>query len=220
MKLKEYWELLKEAWKDSRKRAIIKLSLYIIFFMIVIFMIKISDNNYVVDNTPTKKDYSNYNFNLNFNGNDIINGTYDNEIIKYNYLNQTYYINDNMTYQMINDELVITNNYNIHISRLLINKLDIYIDESEEIYKTEFNDGRIKKGYEIEIEDFAYLYDNKEIIDKNKLSINVTFLNDEIIEIEYDLTPYVRNYYNFQTNYIVKLSFNNFHNAEKLNFNK
>lgn len=220
MKLKEYWDLFKEAWKDSRKRAIIKLGLYIIFFMIVILMIKTSDNNYVVDNNTTKNDYSNYNFNLNFNSNDIINGTYDNNIIKYNYLNQIYYINDNMTYQMINNELLVTDNYSIHISRLLINELDNYLSESEEIYKTEFSDGRIKKGYEIEIEDFAYLYDNKEILDKNKLNISVTYLNDEINEIEYDLTQYFKNYYNIQDNYIIKLSFNNFNNAENLNFNK
>lgn len=220
MKLKEYWDLFKEAWKDSRKRSIIKLGLYIIFFMIVILMIKTSDNNYVVDNNTTKNDYSNYNFNLNFNSNDIINGTYDNNIIKYNYLNQIYYINDNMTYQMINNELLVTDNYSIHISRLLINELDNYLSESEEIYKTEFSDGRIKKGYEIEIEDFAYLYDNKEILDKNKLNISVTYLNDEINEIEYDLTQYFKNYYNIQDNYIIKLSFNNFNNAENLNFNK
>lgn len=219
MKLKEYWECLKEAWKDSRKRSIIKLSLYIIFFMIVILMIRSNNTNYVVNDNVVNNDYSNYNFNLNFNGNDIINGTYDDTIIKYNYLNQVYYINNSMTYQIVNNELINTSNYSIHIDKLLINYLDNYIDESVEIYKTEFNDGRIKKGYEIVTEDFAYLYDNKEISDTTKINISVTYLNDEIIEIDYDLTLYLKTYYNIQDNYTIKLSFNNFNNAEQLNLN-
>ena len=88
-----------------------------------------------------------------------------------------------------------------------------------ETYRTEFSDGKIKKGYEIKIEDFAYLYDNKEIIDNNKVNIGVTYLENQIVEIEYDLTQYFKNYYHNENDYIIKIVFSNFNLAEQLNLN-
>lgn len=219
MKIKEYWKYIKEAWKDSRKKAIIKLSLYFVFFIVVIAMIRGNNTNNAINNDIENNNYNNYNFNLNYNGNEILNGTYDNDTVKYIYQNQVYYLNKGMTYQLINNELVNINNNHIHIDRLLINNLEDYIDESMETYRTEFSDGKIKKGYEIKIEDFAYLYENKEIIDNNKVNIGVTYLENQIVEIEYDLTQYFKNYYHNENDYIIKIVFSNFNLAEQLNLN-
>lgn len=217
MKIKEYWEIIKEAWKDSRKRAIIKLGLYFIFFIIVIAMIRVNNSVPIINNKEEQITYNNYSFKLNYNGNELLNGTYDEGVVKYIYQNQIYYLKDGMSYQMIDNNLVNVVTNHVHVNRLMIDILDSYIDESEELYKTEFKDGRIKKAYEIKIQDFAYLYDNKEITDENKVNIIVTYLDEKIIEAEYDLTSYFNTYYNIQNNYVIKLEFNNFNSSEKLN---
>lgn len=204
MKLKEKFQYLKEAWKDGRKRSIIKLSLYLIFFMLVIATIKGNNNvNLTEDNKKTFGERY-YSFVISNNGNEIIKGIFNNNIIEYSYNNQIYSINEGMTFQIVNNELINVNNHQIHIDRLLLNNLDDYINESTEMYKTEFNDSRIKKGYEINVEDFAYLYDNKEISNINKMNFNVTSLDNKVIEIEYDMSLYYGN------TYILKITFSNF----------
>lgn len=217
MKIKEYWEIIKEAWKDSRKRALIKLGLYFIFFIIVIAMIRVNNSAPIINNKEEQVTYNNYSFKLNYNGNELLNGIYDEGVVKYIYQDQTYYLKDGMSYQMIDNNLVNVVTNHIRVNRLMIDILDSYIDESEELYKTEFKDGRIKKAYEIKIQDFAYLYDNKEITDENKINIIVTYLDEKIVEVEYDLTLYFNTYYNIQNNYVIKLEFNNFNSSEKPN---
>ena len=60
MKFVEFWNLVKEAWRDPRKKAIIKLSVYMVFFLVVILMIKGSRSLPNLDESP--KIDNNYRF--------------------------------------------------------------------------------------------------------------------------------------------------------------
>ena len=42
---------------------------------------------------------------------------------------------------------------------------------------------------------------------------------NQIVEIEYDLTQYFKNYYHNENDYIIKIVFSNFNLAEQLNLN-
>lgn len=210
----KYLEYLKEAWKDTRKRAIIKLGLYIAFFVIMFAIAGISSGNHVPEVLEPEKEvisYDNYSFVLNSNNEKVLNGVFDNNIITYNFSNQIYLLENKILYQVINNELVSIDNTHTKLDKLVINKIDDYIDKSVEIYKTEYKDGKEKVGYEISVSDFTYIYEEKEIIDNNKIEISITYFEDRIIEIEYDLS----NYYKVN-NYRLSLVFDSFNEAESL----
>lgn len=217
MNLVNFWHLIKEAWKDPRKKAIIKLSFYIIFFTVVIFMIR---GNRAIFNLeePLKMD-NNYRFIYTLNNNVIVEGNYDKEIIRYEIGKQIYYIYDGEYYRLVNDNLVNNNNPGLKIDKFLLNQVEIYQSISEELYKTEFKDGRLKKGYQIKVENFAFIYDNKEISDHNYIDFNITYIDNQIVEMEFNLTPYFKNYYNIQSDYNLKISFSDFNSADQLELN-
>lgn len=210
----QYLEYLKEAWKDPRKKAIIKLGLYIAFFTIMFMIAGLSSSNNVpdiVDSENKQESYDNYSFILNLNKQEILNGVFDKDIITYNYSNQIYKLENELLYQVINNELVNINNNHIKLDKLMLNKIDNYVEKSIEIYKTNYNDGKEKRGYEININDFSNLYENKEQIGEEKIQISITYLENKIIEIEYDLT----NYYNMGS-YILDFTFDNFNQSQSL----
>lgn len=210
----QYLEYLKEAWKDPRKKAIIKLGLYVAFFAIMFMIAGLSSSNNVpdiVDSENKQESYDNYSFILNLNKQEILNGVFDKDIITYNYSNQIYKLENELLYQVINNELVNINNNHIKLDKLMLNKIDSYIEKSIEIYKTNYNDGKEKIGYEININDFSTIYESKEQFSDEKILVGVTYLDNKIIEIEYDLT----NYYN-NGSYILNFTFDNFNQAQSL----
>lgn len=217
MNLIEFWNLIKESWKDPRKKAIIKLSFYIVFFTIIIFMIKYSKSSSNIESLSQVND--NYHFTYTLNDNTIVEGTYDQSIIKYELENQTYYIYDDTYYKLVNDTLVKNDSLGLKIDKFLLDKVEIYQSNADELYKTEFKDGSVKKGYQILVENFALIYDNKEINDQNYINFTVTFVDDQITEVAFSLTPYFKNYYNINDNYNFVVSFNSFNSADKLELN-
>lgn len=218
MNLIDFWNLLKESWKDPRRKAIIKLSFYIIFFAGVILMIKGNNKpSYNIKNPA--KSYDNYCFTYTLNNNIIVEGTYDQSIVKYELENQIYYIYDDIYYKLVNDTLVTNDRIGLKIDKFLLDKIDIYQSNSDKLYKTEFKDGSIKKGYQILVENFALIYDNKEISDQNYINFNVTFVDNQIKEVEFNLTPYFKSYYNINDDYNLMVSFSEFNSADKLELN-
>lgn len=217
MKFVEFWNLVKEAWRDPRKKAIIKLSVYMVFFLVVILMIKGSRSLPNLDESP--KIDNNYRFTYTLNDNIIVNGNYDQDIIRYELETQVYYIYDNIYYKLVDNTLVNNVSPGLKIDKFLLNQLESYSSNSEELYKTEFKDGSIKKGYQMTVENFAFIYDNKEIIDKNYIDFSVTTSDNQVVEIMFNLTPYFRNYYNIQSDYNLKISFSDFNSADKLELN-
>ena len=213
----EFWNLVKEAWRDPRKKAIIKLSVYMVFFLVVILMIKGSRSLPNLDESP--KIDNNYRFTYTLNDNIIVNGNYDQDIIRYELETQVYYIYDNIYYKLVDNTLVNNVSPGLKIDKFLLNQLESYLSNSEELYKTEFKDGSIKKGYQMTVENFAFIYDNKEIIDKNYIDFSVTTSDNQVVEIMFNLTPYFRNYYNIQSDYNLKISFSDFNSADKLELN-
>lgn len=217
MKFVEFWNLVKEAWRDPRKKAIIKLSAYMVFFLVVILMIKGSRSLPNLDESP--KIDNNYRFTYTLNDNIIVNGNYDQDIIRYELETQVYYIYDNIYYKLVDNTLVNNVSPGLKIDKFLLNQLESYLSNSEELYKTEFKDGSIKKGYQMTVENFAFIYDNKETIDKNYIDFSVTTSDNQVVEIMFNLTPYFRNYYNIQSDYNLKISFSDFNSADKLELN-
>ena len=83
----QYLEYLKEAWKDPRKKAIIKLGLYIAFFAIMFMIAGLSSSNSVpnvIEQEEKKEIYNNYSFIVSLNNQPMITGVFDNNVITYN----------------------------------------------------------------------------------------------------------------------------------------
>lgn len=210
----QYLEYLKEAWKDPRKKAIIKLGLYIAFFAIMFMIAGLSSSNSVpnvIEQEEKKEIYNNYSFIVSLNNQPMITGVFDNNVITYNYSNQIFKLENELLYQVINNELVNIDNTHTKLDKLMLNKIDSYIEKSTEIYKTNYNDGKEKIGYQININDFSTIYESKEQFSDEKIQVGITYLDNKIIEIEYDLT----NYYN-NGSYILNFTFDNFNQSQSL----
>lgn len=114
-KFKENYQLFKKAWKDPKYKAIMKLSLYLIFIFILILMVKFCSNPRVTT-TNTKpqelnsvqkiENTNNYEYTININENQNIT---DIKGIKYQTVNdfeiinthEKYTIKDNIIYKKI-----------------------------------------------------------------------------------------------------------------------
>lgn len=160
--MREYIETFKVIWKNPRYHAMIELGLFFLFFFGIFLFVKMSPSNEKVTDKSTLeqfRDKASYQFEIEIN-NEIINGSYINNVITFNYQDIDYvYENDVIE----PSEFIYTN-----ILKYLDNKYiyDLILDK--EVYsKTEYNDGMISKLYKLD-----------------DIDINIYELNNEIIKIE------------------------------------
>lgn len=158
--MKEKIEIFKIIWSNKRYRAIIELSIYILFFATIFIASKIigSQNKIVIDNNDYQDKYPYY-FNAIINS-DAFSGTIYEDRIEIIYNNANYYYADNITISELFPYSVI------------LPYIDYYKVKENELYsKTEYNNGLIEETYIINNYKIVITTNNGEIsliIDDNQ----------------------------------------------------
>lgn len=200
-----YVQKFLELWDVPRYRALIKLGLYIIFFIFVITLIKTQDNN-ISKNPVTKinvmenfKNMNNYQYKVIINNeveetfiSRVNNGK---ELILYN--SDTYYFDGIKMYKKIDSYQEFKDiifDFDIwRFNPLFITNL---IDKGEFNAKTEYQDDTISNEYLVKVKDFVKLYDNLDIEDERTFSLVVYQTKKQVNKVTLDLT----NIYNMKEN--------------------
>ncbi len=201
-KKKSKWTILKEAWHDPKKHAIICLVLYGIFFLSVFLIFKITelasslknqenDTYTQINAIDSYKDMDNYEYtyNINYNGNIYkIEGTIYKEKEKFTLTNtkDNFYIENNYK-EFDNNYLELENKININLENLKPYNFYNIINNIEPNETTEYKDGSKKEIYNLKMENI------KDILKQNysNLSDDVIITlyseNDKINKIEIDI---------------------------------
>lgn len=193
-KLKDYYKKFKELWKIPRYKAIIKLALYGIMFLMIIIMANLySDtNNYNNEEEQTKSyaeiikvhDLENVEINYNLKINNYIyklEGKIENNILSGYLDNNTeikkIIIKENTIYEIKkNEEIVNEEINNIINAKLIIPKNIIDIVKNSSVY---INKGSEETTYTFEITDNNIKYEVVITIIEEKIT-NIEVSNEEI----------------------------------------
>ena len=185
---------LKEMLKNPKKKALVQLGLYAIFFIFVAILLRGADNK------PTKiieeqkspiefyEDMESYNYKVtytNIDKVDTIDGIYVDNISIFNFNNFKYYYEEDL-YIIDNDSYYLMDiEYNI--SKIFNNNLINIIEDLEEESKTTYKDGTIVTNYTIDSNElYNYLFDLEYNYD-NKCTITITENENEIYNIVIDI---------------------------------
>lgn len=200
-----YVQKFLELWEVPRYRALIKLGLYIIFFIFVITLIRTQDNN-ISKNPVTKinimenfKNMNNYQYKaiINNEGEETFVSRVNSgkELIIYN--SDTYYFDGIKIYKKIDSYQEFKDiifDFDIwRFNPLFITNL---IDNGEFNAKTEYQDDTISNEYLVKVKDFVKLYDGLDIDDERTFSLVVYHTKKQVTKVTLDLT----NIYNMKEN--------------------
>ncbi|MBR1376854.1 MAG: hypothetical protein IJ565_03470 [Bacilli bacterium] len=190
----------KEFLKSKRGRAILRLGIYIIFFIIVAMLFRSgsdilpNDNKEVISKTPLEKfsEMNNYQYVYTYNGDieTIIEGRVYRDIMYFTFEEDDYYIKDNRVYRYEDEEVetALDDIYLMNNHKIVSLIENATIDSKNENYK----DNLITTRYSINLDKVLFkadamyvtLYENDKVIDK----VLIEIVNDDItstITIEY-----------------------------------
>ena len=206
--MKKLIEKYKKIFDTKRKKAVLKLALWILFFVIVLNMVGRPPKNYYknsensnkevklsassIDNFKNMSNYE-YTYNIEFKKNDTvqtfnIDGTYYNNKYYFNMDNKSYYISDEVIYLVNNDEKKIIDVKSI-LNNGIFNVVDLRIFRKDNLYtfidsSTEESNTSYKDGTEVK----KYSYVTSE---GKKMDITTSSSGKLINSIVLDLTNYI-----------------------------
>lgn len=208
-----------EIFKNPKKKALVQLAFYAVFFAFVFIVLGISNsnNNYTnnyqdnnIDNVlNTDNDKINsYSYVISIDD-EVIMGTYFNDTSIFTYKDNNYYIENNLVYAINNDSYYLSHiEYDI-VKILNINEL---IENREEYSTTTYKDGKKISNYILSSNDFySFYYGNTPdslfdiFISAEKINDVVTYV--EITNINSDINT-------------IKIEYSDINEIESLNFNK
>ena len=184
-------EEVKEFLKTERGKAIIKLSLYIIFFIVLFIFVKPGNENIYVPKESALDKYSsmtNYEYTYKYDDTYIEGKTYR-DILLFNIGDITYYY-DGIIYKVMDNKLIIDElDKNYYINNHLINE---YIKKGNIIGKNEdYENGIISTIYSVDNMHIK-VFEKDNLI--NKVSIEIMGDESHNIEITYTNINKVSNF--------------------------
>lgn len=213
--------LLRQAWKNPKQKALIKISCYFIFFMILVVFVRVNNHSYpeVTKTTPKEKttvekleSMRNYEYQIEINENQMIQkvtGIQYQDIHEFDFLNIKYIIQNNQIYRKETQELV-SNLFSFDICNIFPDNIKNYILDSDLKSETKYQNKKIKKEYQIKSFPFINQETNQSILltiyeDSNyitKMEINATEtmkannpnIKNEIITIYFENVNAITNY--------------------------
>lgn len=233
-KFKSFIKFIKELRKTERGKAIVFLSFYLIFFLVLIVFIRISSSNF---KAPTYEFYSEesrmytYDKILANNYSYTYTITIDNNIFVYNgkkynnmesfVFNNINYLYDGANYYVVdeNNIWIMVDSPNMYSDFTNFTRLGEVIADATYISKTEFGDGKSIYNYLISsnsmikvLEDVAT--DIEEV--PNSVVFNASGDNLHIDSIELDLTSYGKYKGICFNNFKITISYSNFGEVEEI----
>lgn len=222
---------LKEFLSDKRNKAIVKLGFWVIFLLFVIIYVRIINNrnNRYIENKPDvpnvtlpltitdavkKLETSNYEFVFEYDVNNNKNVVYGKKYnskwqIKHNENNYYY---DGKLYLITESgkQEIDGSNFN-YILMLDAYKIYNYLLKAEYDYKKESSDGTVTIGSKLKLKDFDNIDYNDDII------IETNELNNNLINIDVDLTAYFKINKPEISHFKVNLKYDKFNLIEEFN---
>lgn len=197
MKIKETIKKIKIMSKDPRKKALLQLGAWILFFLlsyIIIILLphptpnyKSSNDNKKIDAITNFQDMDSFEFTYTFSylgKEEKIDGTYFHNHYYFTYLNQEYYVQDGNIYKVDSTQktlsLVTHPILDLSFRELGLESLTTFLKEGTLLEEKEYKDGKKVSSYE-------YRKDEK------KIFLTSTSMKDYIQEIVVDLKEYVSN---------------------------
>ena len=191
----EYIQKFLELWNIPRYRSLIKLSIYFIFFLVVIASINTSNtNHYVEPKVDVMEEYkklTSYHYTATIK-NEIVESyvgyTYNNKhLILFN--EDNYYYEDDLYkeyedgYQKLDNAL-----FDFDIWKFTPSFISSLIQKGEFSSKTEYVDGSTSNTYLVSGSDFISLYFNDVTNSSENISITIYKNEDKVKKVELDLT--------------------------------
>lgn len=208
----EYFKKIKELLKDPKKKALVQLGIYGIFFLIVFILLsnggKSSNSNYS-DYVEENTDVTNYEYVYKLNNNEVINqitGTLNNNEDTFNYNGLNYIKKEGVVY--LNNTPV---TLDFDVDKYKYNNIELLIENNDS--KTTYNDSN-KVVYNMNVIKYFNLLkevNNCSIMDCNNINVAITIEEDNYINyVLIDLSNYYGYKYNIEINYnnINKISTN------------
>lgn len=218
-KKEENLSLLKEAWKDPKYKALIKLTLWFLFITILVFVARFCEGT-KIEQKPQEKvihktkleTMKNFEYEIKINENQnitSIKGIYYSSINDFEILNtkENYTIKENIIYHKPSNTIV-DQLFPIHLNSLFPPELNKYLISENIISEIQYQNNQIKKEYRIlnwdiistNIEQDITVYEDKNYITKIEMdltnSIKTTHpnINHYDITIEYQNINQIKNY--------------------------
>lgn len=191
-----YINKTKEFLKDPKKKALIQLCIYAVFFIFVFILINSSENKVnipIIEQSEKPIEYyedmTSYDYKViytNIDKTDVIEGTYYNGTSLFTYNNLKYYYEDLL--YVINNDSYILSNIEYDISKMFNKNLHSIFDNLNEESKTTYKDGKVMTNYTLDSNIiYNYLY-NIESTYTNLVSLSITESNEIITNIIIDLS--------------------------------
>ncbi|MBR6690517.1 MAG: hypothetical protein IKL65_04225 [Bacilli bacterium] len=200
-----FFKKVNEDLKDPKKKALTKLGIYAVFFIIVFIFIGMGSNSTtppVYTEEETTNDVTNYEYIYKINNNEILNeitGTLNNNEDSFNYNGLNYIKKEDIIY-LNNAPITI----DFDVDRYKYNKIELLIENSDS--KTTYTDNN-KVVYNMSANEYFALLNemnNCNNIDCTIINIPITVESDTYINhVIIDLS----NYYGYK--YIIDINYNN-----------
>jgi len=190
-----YIKEIKEFLKDPKKKALMQLGIYAIFFILVFIFISTGEKHINVPSvsspdTPIEyyENMSSYDYKVtysNIDKVDIIEGTYYNNTSLFTYNNLKYYY-ENLLYVIDNDSYTLAS-IEYDISKIFNKNLYSIFNDLKEESKTTYKDGKVVTNYTLDSNKiYNYLFDEESNYN-NLVNVSITENNDTITTITFDL---------------------------------
>lgn len=235
-KATNFFKFLKEAWTDPRKKAIVILGCYFVFFVILIAMLRINntnnskkmDNIYKTSNTVYSLDKlkeKNYRFIYEIEEDSttfVISGEQVGDFLEFSIKDRAgitnYYKDSKEWLKEENKEWIKVDNPIKYDYILNIDAIENILDKATYISKTEYQDKNNDLNYEISTTTLCELIDNRHIdIDDSPNIITVSVNDKNSVEaIELDLSSYFTYLNNRKSKVVFKLSYNDIGNVKEI----
>lgn len=228
-KLKDKVNNVKDFLSDKKNKALIKLIIYFIFFLILIIYVRVSSSNHknyinelennlpqtITNGTKVLQNMNDYNMMVYYEiidsivTNGVINIKLENNIKSIIYNDNEYFMDNNGWYYLLNDvkEYVNFEIFNI-VSLIEPKNIYNYLLKSTYQYKKEDINNNIYINSLLKVSDFGLI--NNNIIESNdNIIIETIENNNSIVEIDFDLTNYYILNNSNTYSYKLKIVFNN-----------
>ena len=210
--MKENLRKFNEMRKNPKKKSIMLVIIYGIFFLFIFVYLKVNSNQSapIIEENNNKETVieekldtvSGYEYKALLEIDDtIINieGTFYNNSQLFSIDNKKYYLNNNQIYLSEDNTLVEKLDY--PLNKILYNYVDTINKEYQYESKTEYKDNNIKYVYNISNNEIAKLF-NEEASNIGSVIINI-YKKDYIYKVEYDLSQF------YGIKYKITIEYNN-----------